>query len=61
MLETFKEGEGTGKRKQGNALMATEIVHDVITLVDDQSVDANIMIPGIVTDEDNVDEFMARS
>ncbi len=47
--------------KQDDVWIGTEIVHAVITLGNAQSEYTKILISGIVTDEDNVDQFMARS
>ena len=58
MLKSIKAGEGTGTMKQDNVRMGTEIVDDAITLVNGGTVDPKILIPGIMIDKTNVDQYL---
>jgi ABC-type sugar transport system substrate-binding protein len=61
MLEAIKAGDGTGTMKQDNVRMGTEIVDDAINLVNGQSINPKILIPGIMIDKDNIDQYLPKS
>jgi ABC-type sugar transport system substrate-binding protein len=61
MLAAIKAGDGTGAMKQDNVRMGTEIVGDAINLVNGQSFNPKILIPGIMIDKDNIDQYLPKS
>lgn len=61
MLEALKAGDGNGTLKQDNVRMGTEIVDDAIDLVNGQSINPEILIPGIMIDKDNVGQYLPKS
>jgi ABC-type sugar transport system substrate-binding protein len=61
MLEAIRAGDGTGTMKQDNMRMGTEIVDDAINLANGQSINPKILIPGIMMDKDNVDQYLPKS
>jgi ABC-type sugar transport system substrate-binding protein len=61
MLEAIKAGDGTGIMKQDNVRMGTEIVDDAINLVNRQSINSKNLIPDIMIDKDNVDQYLPKS
>ncbi len=61
MLEAIKAGDGTGTMKQDNVRMGTEIVDDAVNLVNGQSINPKILIPGIMIDKDNSDQYLPKN
>jgi len=61
MLEAIRAGDGTGTMKQDNMRMGTEIVDDAINLANGQSINPKILIPGIMIDKDNSDQYLPKS
>ena len=59
--QAIKAGDGTGTMKQDNVRMGTEIVDDAINLVNGQSINPKILIPGIMIDKDNIDQYLPKS
>ena len=61
MLEAIRAGDGTGTMTQDNMRMGTEIVDDAINLANGQSINPKILIPGIMIDKDNSDQYLPKS
>ena len=61
MLEAIRACDGTGALKQDNVQMGAEIVDDAIDLVNRQSINPEILIPGIMIDKDNVGQYLPKS
>ena len=61
ILEAIKAGDGTGTLKRDSVRMGTEIVDDAIDLVNRQSINHEILIPGIMIDKDNVGQYLPKS
>jgi ribose transport system substrate-binding protein len=59
MFKAIKAGDAVATMKQDNVRMGTEIVDDAIKLVNGGSVEAKILIPGILIDKANVDKYLA--
>jgi hypothetical protein len=47
--------------KQDDVRMGTEIVDDAINLANGQSINPKILIPGIMIDKDNADQYLPKS
>ena len=58
MLKAIQAGEGTGTMKQDNVRMGQEIVDDAVKIVNGGTVDAKVLIPGIMIDKANVAQYM---
>jgi ABC-type sugar transport system substrate-binding protein len=58
MLKAIKAGEGTGTVKQDNVRMGKEIVDNAIAIINGQPIDKLILIPGIMVDKTNVDQYL---
>ena len=58
MLKAIKAGESMGTMKQDNVRMGTEIVNDAIKVINGESIEAKILIPGIMIDKTNVDQYL---
>ncbi|MCJ7519412.1 MAG: substrate-binding domain-containing protein [Anaerolineaceae bacterium] len=58
MLKAIKAGEGTGTMKQDNVRMGTESVDTAIKLIIGETIDEKILIPGIMIDKTNVDQYL---
>jgi hypothetical protein len=61
MLEASKACDGTGALKQDNVQMGAEIVDDAINLLNGQSINLKILIPGMMIDKGSVDEYLPKS
>ena len=61
ILEAIKASDGTGTLKQDNVRTGTEIVDDAIDLVNRQSINPEILIPGIMIDKENVGQYLPKS
>jgi ribose transport system substrate-binding protein len=58
MFKAIKAGDAVATMKQDNVRMGTEIVDDAITIVNGGQVDAKVLIPGILIDKNNVDQYL---
>jgi ABC-type sugar transport system substrate-binding protein len=58
MFKAIKAGDAVATMKQDNVRMGTEIVDDAISIVNGQSVEPKILIPGILIDKTNVDQYL---
>ena len=47
--------------KQDNVRMPTEFADDAVDLVKRQSINPEILIPGIMIDKDNVGQYLPKS
>ena len=61
MLEAIRAGDSTSTMEQDNARMGTEIVDDAINLANGQSINPTILVPGIMMDQDNADQYLPKS
>ncbi|MGB7537333.1 MAG: sugar ABC transporter substrate-binding protein [Anaerolineales bacterium] len=58
MLKAIKAGEATGTMKQDNVRMGKEIVDTALKLLNGETIEAKILIPGIMIDITNVDQYL---
>ena len=58
MFKAIKAGDAVATMKQDNVRMGTEIVDDAIKIINGESVNAKILIPGILIDKTNVDKYL---
>ncbi len=58
MLKAIQSGEGTATVKQDNVRMAQESVDNAIKVINGESIDKTILIPGFVIDKSNVDQYL---
>jgi len=58
MLKAIKAGEGTATVKQDNVRMGKEIVDNAINIVNGQTIDTKVLIPGFIIDKTNVDQYL---
>jgi ABC-type sugar transport system substrate-binding protein len=58
MLKAIKAGEGTATVKQDNVRMGKEIVDNAIKVINGETVDKLVLIPGFIIDKNNVDQYL---
>ena len=58
MLKAVQSGEGTATVKQDNVRMGKEIVDNAIKVVNGESIDKTVLIPGFIIDKTNVDKYV---
>jgi ribose transport system substrate-binding protein len=58
MLKAIKAGDATGTMKQDNVRMGKEIVDEAIKLLKGETIEPKILIPGIMIDITNVDQYL---
>jgi ribose transport system substrate-binding protein len=58
MLKAIQSGEGTATVKQDNVRMGKEIVDNAIKLINGQTIDPKILIPGFIIDKTNVADYL---
>jgi len=58
MLKAIKAGEGTATVKQDNVRMGKEIVDNAINIINGQTIDKKVLIPGFIIDKTNVDQYL---
>jgi ribose transport system substrate-binding protein len=58
MLKAIKAGEGTATVKQDNVRMGKEIVDNAINIINGQTIDKKVLIPGFMIDKTNVDQYL---
>jgi ribose transport system substrate-binding protein len=58
MLKAIKAGEGTATVKQDNVRMGKEIVDNAIKVINGQTIDTKVLIPGFIIDKTNVDQYL---
>ena len=58
MLKAIQSGEGTATVKQDNVRMGKEIVDNAIKIINGESIDPLILIPGFMIDKTNVDQYL---
>jgi ribose transport system substrate-binding protein len=58
MLKAIQSGEGTATVKQDNVRMAQESVDNAIKVINGESIDKTVLIPGFIIDKSNVDQYL---
>jgi len=58
MLKAIQAGEGSATVKQDNVRMGKEIVDNAIKIVNGETVEKTVLIPGILVTADNVAEYL---
>jgi ABC-type sugar transport system substrate-binding protein len=58
MLKAIQSGEGAATVKQDNVRMAQESVDNAIKVINGESIDKTVLIPGFVIDKSNVDQYL---
>ena len=58
MLKAIKAGDGVASVKQDNVTMGKQIVDFAVKLVNGETIDKNIAIPGFIIDKTNIDQYL---
>jgi len=58
MLKAIQAGEGSATVKQDNVRMGKEIVDNAIKILNGETIDKTVLIPGILVTKDNVDQYL---
>jgi ribose transport system substrate-binding protein len=58
MLKAIQAGEGSATVKQDNVRMGKEIVDNAIKVINGETIEKTVLIPGILVTQDNVGEYL---